>query len=62
MTALHQQKAEVSMLSVDTADLITGNSDLENKMGAACVLHCAYCQERYRRREKGEKILARSPI
>jgi len=62
MTVLHQQKAEVSMLFVDMADLITGNSDLENKMGAACILHHAYCQERYRHGEKREKILARSPI
>ena len=31
---LHQQKAEILMLLVDTADLITGYSDLENKTGA----------------------------
>jgi len=34
---LHQQKAEVLMLFVDMADLITAYSDLENKTGAFCT-------------------------
>lgn len=34
---LHQQKAEVSMLFVDTEHSITGCGDLENKAGAFCT-------------------------